>query len=876
MPRAAEYDLSVQVEAKIDRLEKQMKRADALVDRQFRSMERRAETAAGRFERSMAKAASGMQTRLAGLGKGFLIGTAGVLGVQSGREIARYADEYRGLQNSLRDAGREGKDLTKTFGDLFRIAQDQGAALGSLVGLYRDAAAAGDVLNATEADRLKFASGVANALRIEGKSAQEAAGPLQQLGQLLAAGTVRAEEFNSVNEGTRPILQAVADGLEEAGGSIAKLRKLVLDGKLSSEAFFRAFLAGSDKLAERADRAEGRIGQSMNRIGNAMVLLAGHVDEVSGASDNAAAGLNHVASAIEALPGYIDAAVSGMASLRKYLNDLGNAPIFGKINEMLGIAEMTPDEMRALGINPVAGTPSTTPDGRIAQAFDATNGTGIPEGVVQAGKAGRVIGEGAQEAKVSLKDFATSLDDASDATKAKKSAPIETARDYIGLDENRDRDVLSNLFKQAGHSIDPKMTAWCAAFVNAVLATNGLPGTGKLNAQSFLDYGEKTSKPEQGDIVVLKRGKEAWQGHVGFFEGYDARGGVRVLGGNQRDGVNVQSFSANDVLGYRRIPGAETGGAPESNAADLITQRIEAEEAARDAIAKAREEAATERQRDAEGYAAIIAGSNEFSAAQQLEQQALGMSAQAAAAARYEAAMLNQATREGIALSPERRAEIKQAAAGMAELEQATQKAATAQSDIKAAQDFFAGGASDFFTSIITGSASAEQALQQLLASLAKAALEAAFLGSGPLGGLFGGGGGIFSALFGSIFPFAEGGIAANGRPVSLPRFAKGGVSRSAAIFGEAGPEAAVPLPDGRSIPVDLRTPDVGRSPGATNNVQNVTIAPTISVKVDGRGNDEKTNGDMARQTAKAVEGQLRAIVHQELRHVQRSNLGRR
>lgn len=169
MPRAAEFDLSVQVEAKIDRLEKQMKRADTLVDRQFRSMERRAETAAGRFERSMSKAASGMQTRLAGLGKGFLIGTAGVLGVQSGREIARYADEYRGLQNSLRDAGREGKDLTKTFGDLFRIAQDQGAALGSLVGLYRDAAAAGDVLNATEADRLKFAEGVANALRIEGR-----------------------------------------------------------------------------------------------------------------------------------------------------------------------------------------------------------------------------------------------------------------------------------------------------------------------------------------------------------------------------------------------------------------------------------------------------------------------------------------------------------------------------------------------------------------------------------------------------------------------------------------------------------------------------------------------------------------------------------
>ena len=51
-----------------------------------------------------------------------------------------------------------------------------------------------------------------------------------------------------------------------------------------------------------------------------------------------------------------------------------------------------------------------------------------------------------------------------------------------------------------------------------------------------------------------------------------------------------------------------------------------------------------------------------------------------------------------------------------------------------------------------------------------------------------------------SLFGFANGGIAAHGKPMQT--FARGGVSRTAAIFGEAGPEAAVPLPDGRSIPV--------------------------------------------------------------------------
>ena len=37
-----------------------------------------------------------------------------------------------------------------------------------------------------------------------------------------------------------------------------------------------------------------------------------------------------------------------------------------------------------------------------------------------------------------------------------------------------------------------------------------------------------------------------------------------------------------------------------------------------------------------------------------------------------------------------------------------------------------------------------------------------------------------------------------------MDQHAKGGIATKASIFGEAGPEAAVPLPDGRSIPVQL------------------------------------------------------------------------
>jgi len=41
------------------------------------------------------------------------------------------------------------------------------------------------------------------------------------------------------------------------------------------------------------------------------------------------------------------------------------------------------------------------------------------------------------------------------------------------------------------------------------------------------------------------------------------------------------------------------------------------------------------------------------------------------------------------------------------------------------------------------------------------------------------------------------------------PKMALGGIATTASIFGEAGPEAAVPLPDGRTIPVTLKIKDV-------------------------------------------------------------------
>lgn len=111
-------------------------------------------------------------------------------------------------------------------------------------------------------------------------------------------------------------------------------------------------------------------------------------------------------------------------------------------------------------------------------------------------------------------------------------------------------------FKDAGHpDVKDDSTAWCAAFVGAVLSRAGQSGTGKLTARSYLDWGRPVDRSEArpGDIVVLKRGGSSWQGHVGFFV-RDNGSTITILGGNQSNAVNRRSYNVSDgqLLGIRR------------------------------------------------------------------------------------------------------------------------------------------------------------------------------------------------------------------------------------------------------------------------------------------------------------------------------------
>lgn len=110
--------------------------------------------------------------------------------------------------------------------------------------------------------------------------------------------------------------------------------------------------------------------------------------------------------------------------------------------------------------------------------------------------------------------------------------------------------------------VSPKVnddeTAWCAAFVGAMLFRDGVEGTKQPNAKSYATWGDEWTGTGLGAIVVLHRAGDApkWQGHVGFLCGMSTTH-ANVLGGNQKDRVSIASFPRKRIMTVRQPRGVK-------------------------------------------------------------------------------------------------------------------------------------------------------------------------------------------------------------------------------------------------------------------------------------------------------------------------------
>lgn len=262
---------------------------------------------------------------------------------------------------------------------------------------------------------------------------------------------------------------------------------------------------------------------------------------------------------------------------------------------------------------------------------------------------------------------------------------------------------------------------------------------------------------------------------------------------------------------------------------EVVTSFTEAEKAAK--------KAAEAQRRAAEAYRDIVSDAQDFIAAQRMEQQAIGLTEQAANALRYEFALLADAKRSNINLTPQQTQELSGLAQAMAAAQESTRR-------LREAFDFAKDTTKGFFTDLMQGIRSGEglwqsfanaalSALDKITQKLLDMALDEVI--NGFLRSLLGGIGGGLNLGGRGFFPPAP----------SVGLYAKGtnSAKRGLAIVGEEGPEL-VRFRGGEQVIPNHELGNLGSGGGR--------IAVDVGVSVDNDGNLQAYVKNVAEQTTAA------------------------
>ena len=135
---------------------------------------------------------------------------------------------------------------------------------------------------------------------------------------------------------------------------------------------------------------------------------------------------------------------------------------------------------------------------------------------------------------------------------------LETALAEYGVTEIPGSEHNKRILQYAEFSGIPEYDrdeiAWCGLAMAYVFTKCDVPIPEKpLLARSWLNVGRETMFPNVGDLAIFWRvSPESWQGHVGLVINMYGEY-IHVLGGNQRNQVNISRYKSSELLGYREI-----------------------------------------------------------------------------------------------------------------------------------------------------------------------------------------------------------------------------------------------------------------------------------------------------------------------------------
>lgn len=248
----------------------------------------------GRFGRAINGLASETTKLTANLNP-LSLAIGAVISIDALRRIQQLGEEFTLLQARVTRLSGSAQQAAQNYQTLLQIASTTGATMGDTVKLWESLTATLRELGGNDAQVLRLTETLQKIGTIGGSSTQELSDGLRQLGQALAGGVIRAEEFNSIVENVPQLAREIAAGL---GIPFGELRQLMLDGELTAEKVLGAIQKRTQDVDREFAKLPRTVGQAANALTNEFGAALSTLDKAVGFSTTLAALFDKIAKGV--------------------------------------------------------------------------------------------------------------------------------------------------------------------------------------------------------------------------------------------------------------------------------------------------------------------------------------------------------------------------------------------------------------------------------------------------------------------------------------------------------------------------------------------------------------------------------------------------
>ncbi|WP_196015140.1 phage tail tape measure protein [Klebsiella variicola] len=173
------------------------------------------------------------------------------------------ADEWNSVNARLKQASQSTDDFTSSQKQLMDISQKTGTSFSDNANLFSRSAASMREYGYSSSQVLDITEAISTGLKLSGANAQESSSVITQFSQALAQGVLRGEEFNAVNESGDRVIRALAAGM---GVARKDLKSMADQGQSTSGGFMINHLTSVETVTRGLEEATSALAVEQERL----------------------------------------------------------------------------------------------------------------------------------------------------------------------------------------------------------------------------------------------------------------------------------------------------------------------------------------------------------------------------------------------------------------------------------------------------------------------------------------------------------------------------------------------------------------------------------------------------------------------------------